>query len=49
MKTERIQGNALVANPEPSLKRGRCNDYPVMGVGVSDLEALGTRKGYDIV
>jgi hypothetical protein len=34
MKIERIQGNTLWVNPEPSPAKGRCNDYPVMGVGL---------------
>jgi hypothetical protein len=49
MKTKRIQGNTLWVNPEPSLEIGRCNDYPVMGVGNSVPEALGVRKDHDIV
>jgi hypothetical protein len=35
----------LWANPEPSLARGRCNDYLEKRVENSVLEALGVPKG----
>ena len=35
----------VMDNTEPSLERGRCNDYPVAGVGDSVSEVLGILNG----